>query len=251
MNEFDKKITKALHQQTDRETESMKEDIWNGLEETLFSEENHPKGAVKKMKRKNKIIPLIIIVAAALAIVFSLNTKPGLALIKGIKDMFVPEKEVIQNIEGQDETNTVNLHEGTDAEYIIYIDETRYKMTKGEDADIVTTAEPLPAEYPEVSMEIKQVPNEKPEDLVKKVEAELKKEFPELRAIEEVTEPVQGYLLHGINGGNDRLDPVVHTYVISNGKEGSFIIQERYFLEAAEGHGARFHRMLETFEIVD
>jgi len=99
-------------------------------------------------------------------------------------------------------------------------------------------------------MEITQVANEKPEDLVKKIEAELKVDFPELREIENVTEPVEGYLLHGING-SEWDSNVVHLYVISNGNEGSYVIREDYFLEAAEGHGARFHYMLESFEIVE
>ena len=55
-----------------------------------------------------------------------------MAFIKGIKDIFVPEKEIIQSIEGHEEKTEVNLNEGTDSEYIIYIDETRYKMTNGE-----------------------------------------------------------------------------------------------------------------------
>ena len=48
-------------------------------------------------------------------------------------------------------------------------------------------------------MEIRQVADQKPEDLVNKIEAELKKDFPELRAVETVTEPVEGYWLHGYN----------------------------------------------------
>ena len=67
-----------------------------------------------------------------------------------------------------------------------------------------------------------------------------------------MTEPVEGYQLHGIqNGGQKWDDEVVHAYVISNGKEGSFVITERYFLEAAEGHGARFYAMLQEFQILE
>lgn len=170
--------------------------------------------------------------------------------MKGIKDLFAPEKEIIQSIEGQDEETNVHLNEGTNADYVIYLDETRYKMMNSEDSDIITTIEPLPAQYPEVTMEIKQVADETPEDLVSKIETELKKDFPGLRAVETVTEPVEGFWLHGV-AGNDSKSKVVTAYVISNGKQGSFVITENYFLEAAEGHGARFHHMLKSFEIVE
>ena len=201
------------------------------------------------MKKKKRFIP-VFITAAALVIAFSLQTDTGMAFMKGIKDMFVPEKKTIQSIEGQDEVANVNLNEGTNSEYIIYVDETRYKMINGKETDIITTIDPLPEKYPEVTMEIKQVANEKPEDLVGKVETELKIDFPELRAIETVTEPVEGYWLHGTTG-SEWDSKVVTAYVLSNGKKGSFVITENYFLEAAEGHGARFHRMLESFEIIE
>ena len=126
----------------------------------------------------------------------------------------------------------------------------RYKLTNGEKSDVITTIIPLPEKYPEVTMEIRQVADEKPEDLVNTIEAELKKDFPELREVEEVTEPVKGFNLHGA-AGNEADSKIVNAYVISNGQEGSFVITQYYFLEAAEGHGARFHRMLETFEIVE
>src|SRR6185437_7423121 len=116
-----------------------------------------------------RILPVILTAAAALAIVFSLTTDTGMAFVKGIKDLFVPEKEIIQSIEGQVEKTNVQLNEGTNADYIIYVDETSYKMINGEEADIITTIDPLPDKYPEVTIVIKQVADEKPEDLVGKI----------------------------------------------------------------------------------
>jgi len=248
MSNFDERAKEALDKRTEQETIGLKDQIWNDLEKELFSEEKVNRGDLKKLKKKNRIIP-IIITTAALIIAFSLQTDTGLAFMKGIKDMFVPEKEITQSIEGRNEKTDVNLNEGANSEYIIYVDETRYKMINGDKADVITTIDPLPEKYPEVTMEIKQVADQKPEALVKKFEAKLKKDFPELRAVETVTEPVEGFLLHGLNG-SDWDAEVVHAYVISNGKDGSYIITENYFLEAAEGHGARFHHMLESFEIV-
>lgn len=208
------------------------------------------KRGVKKIKKSYRIFPLIITFAAALLLAFSLQTDDGTAFMTELKDMFLPEKEVIQSIEGEEEETEVHLNEGKDAEYVIYVDESRYKMTHGETSDLITPLYPVPENYPDVTMEIKQFPNEKPGDLVVKIEAELKKEFSELREVIEVTEPVNGYELHGA-AGNEAKSKIVNAYVISNGKEGSFVITQLYFLEAAEGHGARFYHMLKTFEIVE
>ncbi|MDN7246743.1 hypothetical protein QWY16_01710 [Planococcus shenhongbingii] len=171
-----------------------------------------------------------------------------------IEEMFEAEKEVVIHIEGMEEKVKMQLNKGKNEDYVIYIDEERYKMIKGEgdEPDVITTKEPLPEQYPEVLMTIEQVPEIDPDTLVDQVEADLKEEFPDLREVEQVTEPVEGYQLHGIaNGGQKWDDPVVHAYVISNGQSGSFVITERYFLEAAEGHGARFYAMLQEFYIVE
>ncbi|MHA6260898.1 hypothetical protein ACXYMX_13515 [Sporosarcina sp. CAU 1771] len=244
MSDLDKKVKEDVYKRTTHETYGMQDEIWGKLDKVLF---NHKK---KEVKKKNRFVPLGITIAASLFLLFSLQTNTGSALIKGIKDMFTPEKEMIQGIEGNDEETMVQLNEGSGSEYIIYIDETRYKMIPGEDMDAIRTLEPLPEDYPEVSLTIKQVPNELPEELATKLETELKKDFPELKEVETVTEPVAGFLLHGVQG-YEWDSKVVHAYVISNGREGSFIITGNYFLEASEGHGARFHYMLETFEIVE
>ncbi|MCP2035841.1 hypothetical protein L1279_002855 [Planomicrobium sp. HSC-17F08] len=170
------------------------------------------------------------------------------------KENYEEEKEVVVQIEGMEEKVIMHLNKGKDCAYVIYIDEERYKMVSGEgdNPDAITTKEALPENFPEVSMTIEHVPDTAPEVLVEEFEAELKVEFPDLREVEQVTEPVEGYQLHGIaNGGQQWNDPVVHAYVFSNGQSGSFVITERYFLEAAEGHGARFYAMLTEFHIVE
>lgn len=203
-----------------------------------------------KAQKKQRITLILVSTLITLAIVFVFQTDAVTSLTDNVKSFFVKEKEITQSIEGQEEKTDVSLKEGVHAEYIIYIDESRYEMKNKKDVDVITPIASVPEGYPEVSMEITQLPNLAPEDYVKELENELKAEFPELREIEEVTEPVNGFLLHGA-AGNKANSQIVHAYVISNGKEGSFVITEYYFLEAAEGHGARFHHMLESFEIVE
>lgn len=197
-----------------------------------------------------KLRALIFTGIAGLTVAFSLLTDTGTAVVIEMKELFIPEKQVIQNIEGIDEEVEVQLNEGKNAEYVIYVDETRYKLTSRDTSDIITPVHPVPDHYPEVTMEIKQVQNEKPEVLVEKIAAELKKEFAEIREIEAVKDPIIGFKLHGKSGNNPD-SKIVTVYVISNGKEGSFVITQLYFLEAAEGHGARFHHMLKSFKIIN
>jgi len=194
------------------------------------------KKEAKKAEKKQRVTLLLIATAASILIAFSLQSDTGIAFVKVIKGIVSPDKEKILNIEGQD------------AKYVISIDETRYNLIQNKDMDIIRPIEPLPDEYPDVSMKIKQISDKKPKVVVKELESEFKKDFPELRDTEEVTDPIEGFLLHGI-AGNQADSKVIHTYVMSNGKKGSFVITQRYFLEAAEGHGARFHDLLKSFEI--
>lgn len=192
----------------------------------------------------------MIVAAAAIMLLFTTQTDTGTAFIKQLKDMFVPKKEITQSIEGTEEETEVVLQEGKDAEYVIYMDEERYKLVKGESSDIITTKEPLEDRYPEVSMEIKQFKDVSPEDMVVTLETEIASTYTTVTETENVTEPVEGYKIHGISG-SEWDSPVTNVYVIDNRHGGSFVITEKYFLEAAEGHGARFYAILQEFKIIN
>jgi hypothetical protein len=245
MKNFDERTKNDLLKNTEP-PENIKEEIWSNIEKELFR-----KGRAASRKKKRKRWIPIGIAVATIIIFFGMQTQTGMAVVDQIKEFFEPEKKVIQEIEGQPEETDVQLNEGTNAEYVIYIDESRYKLIKGEEADLITPKDPLPDRYPEVSLEIRQIPDVVPEELVNEVTNELRKEFPDLSEPEFVTQPVEGYQLHGIIGGQEWDSPVVHAYIISNGKSGSFVITERYFLEAAEGHGARFTEMLKEFKVIE
>lgn len=53
-----------------------------------------------------------------------------------------------------------------------------------------------------------------------------------------------------VSGGNAWDSPCEVHYFVDNGKQGTFHIVARYYLEAAEGHGTRFATMIQTFEVV-
>lgn len=161
---------------------------------------------------------------------------------------FEPEKKIVNEIEGKPEEQEVILQNRSD--YIIYIDEERYKLVNEEGFDIIVPKIPLEERYPEVSMSILQVVDKTPEQLAAQYSEKLKNTFQTINEIETVTDPVNGFLVSAIDG-NEWDSPINKVYIISNGKNGSFVFDLKYFLEAAEGHGARFYYMLEEFEIVE
>jgi hypothetical protein len=188
-------------------------------------------------------------IAAIIILGVFTRTNTGQALINDIKKYFEPEKKITQEIEGMSEEKEMALQEG-EAGYVIYIDEERYTFVKEREQDIIIPKTPLEERYPEVSMTISQVVDKEPEELASQIHQELKKTFKEVKDVTTVKEPVKGLLVAAIDG-NEWDSLVTQVYIISNSKKGSFVIQEKYFLEAAEGHGSRFYHMLKEFEVVE
>ena len=202
------------------------------------------------MKKRSKVFLTILAAAVTILLFFNIQTDAGMSFIQQMKDIFIPEKQITQSIEGTEEITEVILQEGKDTEYVIYIDEERYKLVQGKNSDVITTREPLEERYPEVSMEIEHFKDIAPEEMIATLESELATEYTKVTETEAVKEPLAGFKLHGISG-SEWNSPVTNVYVVDNKNGGSFVITEKYFLEAAEGHGARFYAMLQQFEIVE
>lgn len=266
----DKKLDEDIKQTLLEHSDTMlehKEAIWQNIEQELGIGEHTSQMAkehaetmitrqqrqtLEKQKSKGKASKFIgwiiggVAVASIIGIVTTTNT--GQALVDNVKQFFEPEKKVVEEYEGMPEETEVVLQD-TDSGYIIYVDEERYQLVKEEDQDIIVTKEPLDERYPEVSMSIKQVKGKLPEEVAKEVNAELVQQFSEVDEAIEVTEPLQGLMISAIDG-SEWDSRVSRVYIVSNERGGSFVITEKYFLEASEGHGARFYHMLEQFEVV-
>ncbi|WP_428909908.1 hypothetical protein [Niallia sp. Krafla_26] len=226
-----------------------KDEIWANIETELFQKEPERKRPVVR-KKKKRWVPLFVTVAATVLLLIGLQTDTGFAVIDKIKTMFAPEKEIPQQLEGNVEDTKVNLQEGTKSNYIIYIDESRYKMEKGENMDVIVPKEPLGESYPEVSMSIQEVLDQGPQELIREYEEKLKETGVDVSEIVEVESPVKGWMVRGLSG-HEWDSSITRYYVISNGREGSFLFTQKFFLEAEEGHGARMDAMLKEFAIVE
>jgi len=249
INSVDEKIREVLIKHTDV-TGELKDKIWEHLDQELFGASLRKKKIVQLQKKPKKSwMAFLVTTVAAMIIFLGIQTQPGLALVDQIKQLFAPEKENIQSIEGIEEKTNVSLEEGMDSTYVLYVDKERYQFTQGKESDRVTFKGTLPKDTPEVNMEIKQERAKNPEQIAKKIEANLKQKYQEVNVIGEINEPIKGWAVIG-RTGNKWNSPVEKVYVVSNQQKGSFVITQRYFLEAEEGHGARFDAMLKDFHII-
>lgn len=101
---------------------------------------------------------------------------------------------------------------------------------------------------PTCEIRITQIPQTTPEDAAAKTRADFE------RTYENVSDITKSSLLDGLylygNMGTQADSEVVEAYFVDNGLDGVFVIKAVYYTEAAEGMGARFHTMIETFEVL-
>lgn len=245
--EFEDKIRKSLSMGTEQSAK-LKEQVWENIRTHIESCEG--RGDKMTVKRKNGFLKIIssTMVAAAMLSIFFVATEPGQAAIGKIKDFFAPEKKIVQELEGTEEETDVALQE-SEMGYIIYLDQERYTIVKGDGVDKIIpkiTGDNIP----EVYMEIKQIKDKSPETLASEIEEELKANFSKVQNLGKVSEPLEGIQIHALDKEPKWDSIVVDYFLVDNTKGGSFIIKQHYFLEAAEGHGVRFDNMLKEFVVV-
>lgn len=257
-DELDNRIKEALSEHAndiDTQDEVLKEKVWNNIMKSIEPE--------KKKKRKGLwgvgIASAVVIMIGI--VFFSANTEPVQVVMQSLRDTFVEKKPQEIEVEGQKEKTNTHLETNEELRYVIYIDEERYKMVKGEEADRIEMLEVIEGDFPEVYMEITRLEDTTTEEVVSNIRAEiLKEENMGVRREERVTEPLEAEMIQGmgLDGtgnkeafGYEGTTPIHRYYVTDTRDNQVFVIKQVYFLEAAEGHGARFHYMLETFEIVE
>lgn len=250
---FDKKVKDSFIEGTDYDPK-LKDDIWKNIEKEI---ENEPLETINipprtrakgKKKRGYRKVGMVASMAASLVIALTLvTTDTGSAFIDQVRQMFEPEKTVTEEIEGIESESEVSLHEGQ-AGYVIYFDTDMYSMIDVEGKDRIIFNEELPEIYPEVFMEISQT-NDSPHSLAQEKYDQLQQQYPTVLEVDEVEWPIESFVVHAVagTGGYEWDDPVARYYFFSNEQGGSFVVKQKYFLEAEEGHGARFEHMLEQF----
>lgn len=149
-------------------------------------------------------------------------------------------------IEGMEETINGLQHIG-DRYQIIY-DADRFEYSKKEEGDTFIAENPDPAIYPYVYLSINYLENKSASDYIGELSDLLSKDGLETEIAADA--PIGNYKgsIVTARSGSEWNSIIRNYYIIENGT-GLYIIESQYFLEAAEGYGARIHAMLSTFEI--
>ncbi len=246
---LDEDIRKAMLEGSEV-MEGYKDKVWQNISREI-EKGGSSYSTMKERKRKRRFTGTMagaLSATAALIIFFSL-TMPGKETLAKFKEFFAPNKQVVQEIEGMEDEKSFDLVESSMG-YVMYYDSERYTLKTQGDKDIIESIYNDPADQlPEVYMEIYQEAGKSPEEAALLVEKEILKEFPDFNKTVE-SDPLKGILLTA-SKGKDSKDAVVKYHILDNTKGGSFIIKEHLFVEAREGHGARFYYMLKEFKIVD
>ncbi|SHG01243.1 hypothetical protein [Ornithinibacillus halophilus] len=248
--EWNKKIKNHLIDQTESITE-LKESTWQNIDKELFP-------TVKKKKRRRRTKQVIVSIAGAamimLFIMFSSNEQ-GLAMMQSIREIFVEEKKQIVELEGNKEVRDVHLNKNYQLEYVLYVDESYYKVIEQENSDLILPKmEFEDIDVPEISMEIMQHTDISKDELIDEVITEITDSGLTINQEEEVMYPLESLVIKGVGNTEEYANPgdtPIHRYYIKDTGSGQlFLIKQVYFLTAAEGHGVRLNSMLETFEVI-
>lgn len=245
-DKLDSMIHETLLQGTDKAAE-MKDTVWKNIETSVRHTGKRSKHSTSSNYRR--LAMGLVSTAAAVAVIFFAGTTPGQAAVKKVADFLLPQKEIVQELEGNKEKAIVELNTSKIG-YAMYIDKETYKLEQLEGRDKITPIYISEAKLPEVYMEIRHLPATESAGLAAQLEQELKDKGFEIRNSAEVTDPIAGTEIRAVNG-NAWDSTVIQHYIVNDGKDGVFLITEQYFMEASEGHGARFYHMLKDFHITE
>ena len=243
MNNWVEQIKAVLNAGTQSAADK-KNDLWNSIEKQI-KEGN--------MKKKRGHIGKVIAAVVAVGLVVTAFTPMGQAAIGSIADLFAPERSITLDMEGMQENTEQQLHVGTQQDedgvtYVLYVDEERYDFVASEAGDKIVPKD-FPSNLPEVSMQVMQDANAAPEAVAAQLREGLGSQYKIVKDTEAIEKPLDAIRVKALTGYEGD-DAVVEYYLVDNTQGGTFIITLKYFVEAEEGHGARFEQMLGEFSIV-
>ena len=244
MNEQEKMISHSLCKASERAV-CQKERV----KQAIISNIDNDKEKYAMNKKRFWIKTAVTVAAAVLITCFFALTPTGNALAAEIAKLFAPEKPIIFEVEGEQETQDGRLEINTEKPmgYVIYVDGSRYEKETVNDIDhikFIGSNEGLPP----VRMEIEQIDDKNAQSTYDALLEQAKEEYAQVDEKGHVAEPVDS--LNFVAYGEAGESPFEAVYVVDNTAGGCFVIRCRMFVEAQEGHGARFDDMLRTFEVV-
>ncbi len=224
-------------------------------------------GAVKQRVMANLptrprwALPALAAACAALALGLFALTPPGAAAAAALREgaatlwaHLFPPKAITVPLEGPEEIlHQPQVEEPTQAHpgFNLYVDEQTYQVVEEASGD--TLVRPLPDYDPAASglppcqLRITHHPDLTPADALDHLRTQLETEVGETTS---TAEPDQPQSLHA-SAGTTWDSVAADGWVVPDGRGGSFVLRADYFLEAAEGHGARLAAAATTFQVLD
>lgn len=159
---------------------------------------------------------------------YEMTEENGVTYIRAIPA--APDREEIR------ENNAALLEGLTDEEAERKIDE------------LLAQQEAFYASLPKRELEIRHVPDAPPEAAAGAAREEKEKSWETVSEVE-ACEPPAGMTFR-VSAGTAWDSPVEDLYFVGDGQGGTYQITARYYVEAAEGQGARLTAILHTFQII-
>lgn len=217
--------------------------------------------------RKTNKTPHIRWIAAAIGLVMLLTffqTAPGAAALEIVKEsvtgfieVLFPPKDIPVNVEGETEIKHQEAA-GQEPEtredgsvsapgFAIYYDAELY--TRSEENGVTFIRFVTDNDLPPCEMEIRHIPDAGPSDAAEVANCEYRKSW---AIVSEVCslDAQNGYSFY-FAAGTSWDSACGSVYFLSDGRNGSFQLLARYFVEATEGHGSRFAQIVQTFQVID
>lgn len=208
-------------------------------------------------------IPLIAASLILAMLVLFCQTAPGAAALEnvreavsGIIESLYPPKDIPVEVEGEVENipqeaggqEPQTQPDGTLAApgFAIYYDPERYEMTEEEGITYIRFVSD--GDLPPCQVEISHVPGISCADAAGQTRLEMLESWDSVSEISPLDN--QDGLAFSFSAGVEWNSPCGNVYFISDEQGGCFRLTARYFVEAAEGHGARFGQMITTFRVI-
>ena len=218
-------------------------------------------------RKKKNMTPHFRWIAAAIALVMILTffqTAPGVAALETVRDAVTsfietlfPPKEIPVYVEGETE---LKHHEAGGQEpeiqedgtvtapgFAIYYDAETYTMSEEDGVTYIRFV--TYNDLPPCEIEIRHIPNIEPFDTATSTNKEMAESWDSVSEVRSL-DAQDGYVFY-FGAGTSWDSACGYVYFLSDGRNGCFQITTRYFMEAMEGHGARFAQMVNTFEVID
>ena len=153
------------------------------------------------------------------------------------------EKTTTVIMEGMEEEIALKLHVSSLYPYALYLDTERYHPKEKDNKDLI---QPRAEVKPEVFMAIWHQENTSATEMLSKLEEQLKEKYPEVHMEGSVETPLPSQHLYA-QSGSAWDDTKERYYLIEDQQDGVFVVQQKLFNEAVEGHGSRFNNILSEF----